>query len=77
MHTQCKTDIQKRIRVWKANCVSNDLSYKEVIESVEMNYNSVINAMNSSLKGNINAISNKKLRVLEEELTLKMVQKRL
>ncbi|GAB5408631.1 MAG: hypothetical protein BalsKO_09960 [Balneolaceae bacterium] len=77
MHEQGKTDIPKRIRAWKANCVSNDLSYKEVIVSVNMNYDSVINAMNSALKGNTVAISDKKMRILEKAMAVLTIKKHL
>lgn len=77
MHKQGKTDIPKRIRIWKASCVSNDLSYKEVIESVNMNYDSVINAMNSALRGNSIALSDAKMRVLEKGMALLIIKKHL
>lgn len=77
MHTQGKTDIPGRIRKWKAECVSNGLSYKGVIESVNMNYDSVINAMNSALKGNNSAISDAKMRELEKGLALFIIKKNL
>ncbi len=77
MHKQGKTDIPKRIRAWKASCVSNDLTYKEVIESVNLNYDSVINAMNSALKGNSVAISDAKMRVLEKGMALLAIKKHL
>lgn len=75
MKTKGKTDIPRRIRAWKASCVSSDLSYKEVIESISMNYDSVINAMNSALKGNASAISDKKMRELEVAVTLLSLKK--
>ena len=77
MQAQGKTDIPKRIRSWKAQCVSNDLSYKEVIDSVGMNYDSVINAMNSALKGNTLAISDSKMRELEKGISLFIIKKNL
>ncbi|RNC85625.1 MAG: hypothetical protein ED557_02300 [Balneola sp.] len=75
MHEQGKTDIKKRIREWKAKCIANEMSYKEVIESADMNYNSVINALNNALKGNPVAISAKKLEKLEKAIYLLVIKR--
>lgn len=77
MRKQGKTDIKKRIREWKASCIANDMTYKEVIESAGMNYNSVINALNNALKGNPVAISASKLEKLEQEIYLVIVKRNL
>ncbi len=77
MHEQGKTDIKKRIIEWKASCVANEMTYREVIESAGMNYNSVINALNNALKGNPIAISESKLEQLEREIYVVMLKRNL
>ena len=66
MSEQGKTDINQRIRAWKAECVANGLKYKEVIERAEMDYNSVINV-----------ISSKRLHKLEQTTLLMILEKAL
>ncbi len=77
MRKQGKTDIKKRIREWKASCITNEMTYKEVIESAGMNYNSVINALNNALKGNPIAISDSKMEKLEREIFVVILKRNL
>ena len=79
MSGQGKKSIQisKRVRSWKAKCVSNGISYKEVIQKANLNYDSVINAMTSSLNGNTNAISEERMEVLEKAVLLLIIEKNL
>jgi len=77
MSEQGKTDIVGRIRAWKAQCVSNGIKYKEVIERAEMDYNSVINAIGSALNGNTKVISSKRLHKLEKTTLLMILEKAL
>ncbi|MEO9887131.1 MAG: hypothetical protein ABJR05_15710 [Balneola sp.] len=77
MSEQGKTDINQRIRAWKAECVANGLKYKEVIERAEMDYNSVINAIGSALNGNTKVISSKRLHKLEQTTLLMILEKAL
>lgn len=75
MSEQGKTDIVYRIRSWKAECVSNGLTYKEVIERAEMDYNSVINAMGSAMKGNENVISHDRILQLEKVVSIMILER--
>lgn len=75
MSEQVKTDIINRIRTWKAICVSNGVTYKEAIENANLNYDSVINAMGSTLKGNTGAISEERMRELEINTSLLILKK--
>lgn len=65
MSTKGKKEIIPRIRSWKAACVANGLTYKEVIEAEGLKYDSVINAMGNALAGNSKAISHRRMRQLE------------
>lgn len=75
MQQQGKTDIIYRIRSWKATCVSNGISYKRAIEKAELNYDSVINAMGSAMKGNPTAISEERMRQVEKATSLLILEK--
>ena len=77
MSEQGKTDISQRIRAWKADCVSNGLKYKEVIERADMDYNSVINAMGSAQKGNTKVISLERIKELERTIVILLLEKAL
>lgn len=75
MQEQGKTDIVHRIRIWKAQCVANEFTYKEVIEKAGLNYDSVINAMGSALKGNTAAISDARMRAIEKITAMMIIEK--
>lgn len=76
MSMKPQTEIQSRIRKWKAACVANGFSYKEIIETEGLKYDSVINAMGNALAGNLKAISSRRLRQLELALTRIIDKKR-
>ena len=77
MSEQGKTDINERIRAWKAECVANGLKYKEVIERADMDYNSVINAMGSAQNGNTKVISLERIKELEKAIALLLLERAL
>ncbi len=77
MSEQGKKNISNRIRSWKAKCVTNGFSYKEVIEEANLNYDSVINAMGSALNGNPKAISSERLKKLEVTLGILVLKQTL
>ncbi len=77
MSQQGKTDINQRIRSWKARCVANGIKYKDVIERAGMDYDSVINAMGSALKGNTKVISEDRIDKLEKATALILLEKAL